>query len=96
MGAQGTSTVAFGATPTDRATKTITGQAAIIAGSHVEAFIMHGDSTADNDVDAHEMAKSLLDVSCKVVTPGDSFEALFQCIDGMLLQGDLGFRWVWN
>jgi hypothetical protein len=57
---------------------------------------MSGDSTADNDVDAHEMAASLAKLTCKVNTPGDSFDITLQCVDGMLLQGDIKARWVWN
>jgi hypothetical protein len=96
VGAQGTVTLTVGASPIDRYVQTVTGQAAIIAGSHVEAFFMSGDSTADNDVDAHEMAASLAKLTCKVNTPGDSFDITLQCVDGMLLQGDIKARWVWN
>lgn len=96
MGAQGTATLTVGTTPLSVYSQLVTGQAAIIAGSHVEAFFMDGDSTADNTVDDHNLASSAAKLSCQVVTPGDSFQITLQAIDGMLLQGDIKARWVWN
>ena len=53
MGAQGTATVNFGAFPgTGDASIAVTGQAGILAGSLVEAWIMP-TATADHSVDEH-------------------------------------------
>lgn len=53
MGAQGTTTVDFGAFPgKSDASATVTGQAAIVAGSLVEAWIRPVD-TADHSADEH-------------------------------------------
>jgi hypothetical protein len=49
----GTDTIDFGATPTDTATKLVTGLAGLTTSSHLEAWIQGGDTTGDNDVDAH-------------------------------------------
>ena len=95
MGAQGTATLNFGATPAEEATVTVTGQAAIVAGSHVEAFFMHGDSTASNTDEEHAMAAMMCPLSCKVVTPGDSFEIRAMPIAWMGI-GTFTVRWVWN
>lgn len=94
--AKGTATLAFGSTPAVSASKLVNGQTSIGSGSHVEAFVMHGDSTADNDTDAHEMMRAFGFISCKVTVPGDEFEILCNLQDGMLAQGDFSIRWVWN
>lgn len=53
MGASGTTTVNFGAFPgTGDASVTVTGQATILAGSLVEAWIMP-TATADHSADEH-------------------------------------------
>lgn len=52
---QGVATIDFGATPVDGGTFTIT-DAAITSSMYVEAFVQHGDTTTDNDADAHSMA----------------------------------------
>lgn len=54
MAGQSSATIDFGSTPTDGGTFTIT-DASITATSAVECFVQ-GDSTADNDVDAHRAA----------------------------------------
>lgn len=50
-----TTTIDFGATPTDTATKLVTGMSGLTTGSHLEAFMQGGDSTGDNDADAHKL-----------------------------------------
>ena len=60
MGAQGTTTVDFGAFPgTDRATVAVTGQTLIVAGSLVEAWLMPV-ATADHSADEHIMESPLV------------------------------------
>lgn len=55
MGAQGTATVDFGAWPgSDEATVTVTGQASILAGSLVEAWLFP-TATADHSADEHRL-----------------------------------------
>lgn len=95
MGAQGTATIDFTSTPSEECVLLVVGQAAIIAGSHVEAFFMHGDSTADNTAEEHAMAAMGCPLSCQVVTPGDSFEIRAMPFIGMGI-GTFKVRWVWN
>ena len=73
MGAQGTTTVDFGAFPgkTD-ASATVIGQATIAAGSLVEAFLWPV-ATADHSVDEHYMAAAMLDVIAGEVVAGVGF-----------------------
>ena len=59
MGAVGTATLDFGATPAEETTVTVAGQAGFVATSAVEAWVQHGDSTADNGVDEHEEMAAL-------------------------------------
>lgn len=92
--ATGTATIDFGATPAEETTLLVTGQAAIIAGSHVEAFFMHGDSTVDNTAEEHAMAAMMCPLSCQVVTPGDSFQIRAMPIAWMGI-GTFKVRWVW-
>ena len=54
--AQGTATVDFGATPVDSATFDIV-DATLSGLTYAEVWIM-GDSTTDNDIDAHEQLAS--------------------------------------
>lgn len=94
MGAQGTATLDFGATPVDEASVTVTGQTGILAGSHVEAFFM-GDSTADNSVDEHEEAASLCPLTCRSIVAGTGFTIVAHPIAALGL-GQFTVRWVWN
>lgn len=94
MGAQGTAVLDFGATPADEATVAVTGQAAIIAGSHCEAFFMK-ESTADNSTDEHEEAAALCPLVCESVIAGTGFTIRGMPIAG-LGTGQFNVRWVWN
>ena len=49
----GTTTVDFGSDPVDSATFNFT-DANLIGMTYVEPFLMGGDSTGDNDTDAHQ------------------------------------------
>lgn len=96
MGAQGSTTIDFGATPgTNHVTKVITGQASIVAGSHVEAFIQGNDSTADHNVYEHTTVLPLyvrLSINTIVAGVGFTINALTE----LRLTGLVAVRWVWN
>lgn len=94
MGAQGTATIDFGATPVDEATVVITGQTGIVAGSHAEAFFMK-DSTADNGTDEHEEAAALCPLVCESIVAGTGFTIRAMPI-AALGTGQFSVRWVWN
>ena len=74
MGATGTATLDFGAYPgKPDASIAVTGQAAIGAGSRVEAWIDTGTATAAHSTDEHIMAAVLLDVTYGKIVAGTGF-----------------------
>lgn len=91
--AVGTAVLDFGSTPTDEANVVVTGQAAILSGSHVEAFFMR-ESTGDNDVDEHEMAGTLIRLVCGSIVAGTGFTIYAQCL-GLQAIGTFNVRWAW-
>jgi hypothetical protein len=80
---------------TDTASVAVTGQAGIIAGSHVEAFFMHADSTASNTTDDHEQAASACRLSCGSIVAGTGFTITATPLAGQM-SGTFTVRWVWN
>lgn len=92
MGATGTATLDFGSTPGGNvATTTIAGQAGIVSGSLVEAFIM-GDSTADHNVAEHELVPMRL--RCGNIVAATGFDVT--AITDLRLTGTFSVRWVWD
>ena len=90
--ATGTATIDFGAWPGGNTCElAITGQAAILTTSLVEAFIM-GDSTADHNVDEHLLAPFRL--VCGVPTAATGF-TIYATSD-LVLTGTFKVRWVWT
>ena len=89
MGSQWSATLNFGATPTFEGSIAVTGQAAIIAGSHAEAFLMQESITAEYD-----MAMRLLEFSCGSVVAGTGFT--IYCNSKSYATGSISVRWVWN
>lgn len=88
MGAQGTAIVDFGATPEFEGSIAVTGQGAIVAGSHVEAFLMQESVTPEYDMAAH-----LLTLSCGSVVAGTGFTIYVH--SDTFATGTLTIRWVW-
>lgn len=89
--AVGTATIDFGAQPgTQRAVVTVTGQATIASGSHVEAFLM-GDTTADHNAEEHSMVP--LQLTCGNIVAATSFDIVGVC--DWLLHGQFAIHWVW-
>jgi hypothetical protein len=109
MASQGTTTVNFGAFPgkTD-ATVTITGQAGILAGSLVEAFI-YPTATADHSADEHWvdppriMAGNIVagtgfTIYCSA-KPADANQIAGNSklnVDAPMVYGQWTIGWVWN
>jgi len=58
----------FGVTPTDTATKLVTGLSGLTVNSRLEAFAQGSDSTGDNDVDAHDFLAFSGRFSCSYVS----------------------------
>jgi hypothetical protein len=95
MGATGSATLNFGASPgTNTASVTITGQPGIIAGSAVEAWIMGTDSTADHNAYTHALLPRWVSVTPIVITPGTGFTV--QGFNEISLTGQVAIRWVWS
>lgn len=91
--ATGTAVLDFGATPAEEASVAVTGQAGIIAGSHVEAFFMQ-ESTVDNGVDEHAEGAALCPLVCGNIVPGTGFTIYAHPI-AMVGIGTFNVRWVW-
>jgi hypothetical protein len=95
MGATGTATLDFGATPgTETATVSVTGQSGIIAGSAIEAWIMGTDSTADHNAYTHALLPRWVSVTPIDITPGTGFT--LQGFNEIRLRGQVAVRWVWS
>ncbi len=97
MASSGTTTIDFGAFPgkTDTST-TVTGQAGILAGSLVGAWI-RPVATADHSIDEHRV--EALDVIADTIVAGTGF-TIFGCIrqDGQAsrLYGSWTVAWAWT
>ena len=104
MGAQGTTTVDFGAfaapspnSPaghpnTESAVATVTGQAGIVAGSAVEAWI-RPVASADHSADEH-LFEDLRIVAYNIVA-ATGFDIKAECLTGGAY-GVYNVNWVWN
>lgn len=94
--ATGTAILAFGASPVDNGTFTIT-DAGVSAASFVEAFFQGNDSTVGaqaNDTVAHEMAAACFANSACIPTAGQ-FDVVLHTMIG-LVTGDLKIRYVYS
>ena len=94
MGAQGTATVDFGAFPgkTD-ATVVVTGQAAIVSGSLVEAWI-RPVATADHSADEHTLDQ--IEVVAGNIVAATGFTTYAVTTDFTRPYGVWQLAWVWN
>lgn len=93
MGAQSTASLDFGAFPgASDASLVITGQAAILAGSLVEAWLFPA-ATADHSADEHRVEE--LRVSAGAVVAGTGF-TIYGQTSGQRLYGIWNIGWVWN
>lgn len=94
MGATGTATLNFGATPgTNLVTIAVTGQAAISTGDAVEAFFM-AETTTDHNVPEHIIFKRLVGLSCGTMVAGTGFTITAET--ELRLTGTAKCRWVWS
>lgn len=91
MATQGTTTVDFGSKATDTSVA-VTGQAGILAGSLVEAWIFPA-ATASNTVDNHYVDD--LHVVAGNIQAGTGFTIYATCKTG-LAHGVYNIAWVWN
>lgn len=94
MGAQGTADLDFGAFPgkTD-ATVTVTGEAGIVAGSLVEAWLRPVD-TADHKAEEHTLNQ--VAVTAGNIVAGTGFTIYGITTDTLRSYGVWKVAWVWN
>lgn len=94
MAAYGAAVIDFGAFPgTDKATVVVTGQAAIVPGSKVEAYLDPTQgATAIHSVDEHLMAD--LDIRCSDISAGVGFTINATTRSGFHW-GTFNVSWVW-
>lgn len=94
MGAQGTTTINFGAFPgNNEASVVVTGQAAIVGGSLAEAFVMEEASSNFTAVD-HSYFNLLVTLACGTIVAGTGFTIQARSLEK--LQGIWNVKWVWN
>ena len=93
-GTLGTTTLDFGASPVEEASVAVTGQAGIVAGSHVEAWFA-GDTTADNTLDEHNEGAALCPLVAGSIVVGTGFTITAQPI-AMLGIGQFTVHWRWT
>lgn len=103
MGAQGTATLAFGSAPgASDATIVVTGQAAILSGSLVDAWILPA-ATADHSADEHCVEELMVCAGNVVAGVGFTIYGVhspaYTAVEsgrGTTLYGDWNIAWVWN
>ena len=99
MGAVGTALIDFGDAPVKQtqASIAVTGQASIVAGSKVEAYIMP-KATADpngHSEDEHMIENLKLTVPVSTIIAGTGFTIQGECTLGTT-NGKWNVEWVWN
>jgi hypothetical protein len=93
--ATGTATVDFGAAPgTNIAEIAVTGQAAILAASHVEAWMMGSDSTASHNAYEHAVVPLELHLAIVALTAGVGFT--IRALTRLRLTGTFVVHWAWS
>lgn len=94
MGAQSTASLDFGAFPgKPYATVAVTGQASILAGSLVDAWVLPA-ATADHSADEHRV--EALKISAGDVVAGTGFTISGVSENKERLWGVFNVAWVWN
>ena len=88
----GTATLNFGSAPgTNIVTTTVTGQASITSGSHVESWVM-GENTATHNEYEHAVAP--IKLSCGSIVAGTGFT--ITAVTDWRLSGTFLVHWVWS
>jgi hypothetical protein len=91
----GSATLDFGAAPgSSEASVAVTGQAAIVGSSVVEAFIMADDTTVEHTAADHRYLAAMLGITCGAVSAGVGFTIFGRALDK--IEGRVAVRWVWT
>ena len=94
MATQGTATIDFGSWPgANEAVVNVTGQAAILTTSGVEAWFMADDTSADHTAADHRYAPCFIHLTCGTPTAGAGFTIYARSTEKMT--GEWSVRWVW-
>jgi hypothetical protein len=94
MGASGTATLDFGTAPgSNEASVDITGQAAILAGSETDAWIV-ATATGDHTANDAAYAAALVGISTGALVAGTGFTVYGRSVEKM--QGTFNLQWAWN
>ena len=89
----GSTTINFGGgVGSQSASAVVTGQAGIVSGSHVEAFLM-AETSADHNAQEHMLAALLVGLTCGQVVAGTGFTIFAR--SEIALTGAFTIRWVW-
>lgn len=93
MSASGETTIDFGAFPgSNEASVTVIGQAGILTGSQVDAWIV-AKATSDHTTNDHAYAGSLMGITCGAPTAGVGFTIYARSPHKM--QGTFTVQWAW-
>jgi hypothetical protein len=92
--ATGIAIIDFGAYPgANEASVAVTGQAAILATSKAEAYVMADDTSADHTAADHRYLPRLASFTCGTPSAGAGFT--IHARSEHKLQGQWSIRWVW-
>lgn len=90
----GTAIIDFGAAPgNNEASVVVTGQAAILADSYIEASAMMTDTTADHPANDHKYLPLFLHATCGDIIVATSFK--INAVSEHKLTGLWSLRWVY-
>ncbi len=93
MSGLGSATLAFGSTPTDFASVTVTGQSGIASGAACEAWFM-ASTTSDHGPDEHMLLAGESIPVCGSVVAGTGFTISIQTTSKWT--GSFTVQWVWS
>lgn len=92
--ATGTATIDFGAAPgSNEASVAVTGQAAILATSKADAYVMADDTSTDHTAADHRYLETFASLSCGTPTVATGFT--IHARSHHKLTGQWAVRWVW-
>lgn len=92
---QGTATLNFGAHPgSNEASIAVTGQAAIVATSKAEAYVMADDAVGTHTASDHRYFAALAGLTCGTPTAASGFTIYARSLEK--LEGQFLVRWVWT
>lgn len=95
MTTTGTAVIAFGSTPSNDATVTVTGQTGILTTSFVEAWVQENVTSGDNLLQDHRQLAWSAKLSPQNIIAGTGFDIEVMLLIG-LVTGTFKINWVWT